>query len=53
MTNITISKAWFEDIKNEVAHAIPFYYTENGREKVEVDVDLAAFDKVSEEKGWC
>ena len=53
MTNITISKAWFEEIKNEVAYENEYYYTENGKDMVEVDVDLAEFDKVSEAKGWC
>ena len=53
MTDIIISREWFEDIKNEVAYANEFYFVENGREKVEVEVDLATFDKVSEEKGWC
>ena len=52
MKTTTITKAWFEDIKNSVEYANPYFYMENGREYVEVDVDEEAFEKVSKEKGW-
>ena len=51
-TSVAISREWFEEIKAEVEHSDEYYYTENGREYVEVDVNEEQFNEVSETKGW-
>ena len=52
MTSITINKNWYNEIKTLVKTTNPYFYTENGVEMVEVDVDETAFDKASKEMGW-
>jgi hypothetical protein len=52
MKSYTIRKEWYEEIKNEVANADPYYYIENGTEYVEVDLDEEEFYRVSKELGW-
>ena len=55
MTTYTIREAWFNEIKNEVPHANPFIYKEEGwhGNMVEVDIlDEGLFIAVSTEKGW-
>ena len=51
-SSVTISKDWFEEIKTKVSYKNTHFFEENGREKVEVDVDIARFDRVSAELGW-
>lgn len=52
MKSYTISRAHYEDIEQLVRMEDPFFYTQNGRELVEVDVDEDNFLMVSEELGW-
>ena len=52
MTNITVNKAWYEEIKERIETVNPYYYTENNREYVEFDTNEEEFNKVSEELGW-
>lgn len=52
MTTITISKAWYEDVCEAIAMADPYFYTEDGVEMVEVDVDESEFNRISEDFGW-
>ena len=52
MTTITISKAWYEDVCEAIAMVDPYFYTEDGVEKVEVDVDESEFNRISEDLGW-
>ena len=52
MTTVTISAKWFEDIKNLVKAENPYFFTEAGMEKVEVDVDEAMFVATSKRLGW-
>ena len=51
-SSVAISKEWFEEIKTKVSYKNAYFYKENGREKVELDVDIARFDRVSAELGW-
>ena len=53
MKNVSITKAWFEEIKNRVKHANAYEVTDGAyKGKIEVDVDIEEFNKVSEELGW-
>ena len=52
MANYTITKTWYEDIEDLVRTEDPFFYMENGREMVEVDVDEEEFLRISEDLGW-
>lgn len=55
MATYTITEQWFNEIKNEVPHANPFTYKEEGwhDNKVELDIlDEDLFIAVSTEKGW-
>lgn len=53
MKNVTISREWFDDIKERVPYSNPYFYTDKFfGERVEVDVNDDAFDKVSAELGW-
>ena len=53
MKNVSITKIWFEDIKNEVKHTNVYEITDGLYQgKIEVDVDIEQFEKVSKEKGW-
>lgn len=52
MISVAISKAWYEDIMDDVMMEDPYFYNENGWEKVEVDVDEEEFNRISEERGW-
>ena len=51
-TTITISKAWYEDVCEAITMVDPYFYTENGVEMVEVDVDESEFNRISEDLGW-
>lgn len=48
MTNYTIRKEWFEDIKYRVKHANEYEYNN----MIEVDVNEKQFIEVSKEMGW-
>lgn len=53
MTCITITAEWFNDVKDFIPYADPYFY--HGKpfgEMVEVDVDEETFINVSKEKGW-
>ena len=52
MISVAISKAWYEDIMDDVMMEDPYFYNENGWEKVEVDVDEEEFNRISKERGW-
>jgi hypothetical protein len=52
MRSVAITKAWFEDIKDRIYYEDPFFYMENGKECLELDVDEEEFNKVSLELGW-
>ena len=54
MTNYTIRRNWYEEIKNIVPMENPYFYTDKVfGEQVEVDVlDEDLFCKVSKELGW-
>lgn len=53
MENVSISKAWFEDIKNKVPHENAYYILEGAyKGEVEVDVDIEKFNEISIQKGW-
>lgn len=52
MTGVAIRVEWFEEIKASVPHADPYFYTEQGINYVEVDVDEQLFEAVSKEMGW-
>lgn len=52
MTSISINKQWFEEVKNSISYNDPYFYTENGREYVEVDVNESQFNEISRELGW-
>jgi hypothetical protein len=52
MKSYTILKAHYEDIEYLVKMEDPFFYTQNEREWVEVDVDEDNFLRISEELGW-
>ena len=52
MMSIIISQAWYEDIEGLVPMDDPYFYNENGWDKVEVDVDEEEFNRVSMELGW-
>ena len=54
MISVAISERWFNEIKDEVSHGEPFYYTCSiyNQSAVEVDVDEETFNRVSKEKGW-
>lgn len=52
MTNVTIRKEWYDDLLGRVLMINPYFYTENGVSKVEVDVFEPHFDMVSKELGW-
>ena len=52
MVTYTFRKEWYNEIKNRVTITNPYFYTENGREYVEADVDEAEFEAVSRELGW-
>ena len=52
MTTITISKAWYEDVCDAITMVDPYFYTEDGVEMVEVDVDESEFNRISEDCGW-
>lgn len=52
MISVAISKAWYEDIEGLVPMNDPYFYSENGWDKVEVDVDEEEFNRVSMENSW-
>lgn len=52
MISVAISKAWYEDIEGLVSMDDPYFYNENGWDKVEVDVDEEEFNRVSVNNGW-
>lgn len=54
MIDVCISKAWFDEVKNNVSYENAFIYGDvaMGREMVEVSVNEEEFNKVSAEKGW-
>jgi hypothetical protein len=52
MTNITISISWYQELVGLVPMMNPYFYTEDGTSKVEVDVHEPTFNKVSKELGW-
>ena len=56
MKSYTINKKWYEEIKDKVTTANPYFYTEEygstSREMVEVDVNEEEFEAVSKELGW-
>ena len=53
MTNITINQNWYNEIKDRVPTANPYFYTDPVCGKmVEVDVDEPIFERVSCELGW-
>lgn len=52
MTNFTVSKEWFEEIKGLIKVEDPYFYTEYNTEKVEFDTNEEEFYRVSKELGW-
>lgn len=53
MTNVTMNQKWYNEIKNCVPTADPYFYTDPVfGEMVEVDVDEPTFERVSRELGW-
>lgn len=52
MTSIIISEAWYNEIKDLVETKDPYFFEEDGRKKVELDVNEVEFDRVSEQLGW-
>lgn len=52
MKRVAMCREWFEEIKSEVAHEDVYFYTMEGREFVEVDVDYDKFVSVSTAYGW-
>lgn len=53
MSNVSISKQWYEEIKSEVKNANAYEITEGTyKGQIEVDVEIEAFERVSKEKGW-
>ena len=52
MISVTIREEWFYEIKASVPHADPYFYTENGINYVEVDVDEQLFEAISKDMGW-
>ena len=54
MTSYTIRVEWYDEVKASglVEMVDPYFYEENNREMVEVDVDEEQFIKVSRELGW-
>ena len=57
MKNVAINRNWYNEIKDRVTTANPYFYTEEygsytNREMVEVDVNEEEFEKVSAELGW-
>lgn len=52
MTSITVTKRWYDEIKDRVETVDPYFYVECGTEKVEFDVNEEEFDRVSKELGW-
>ena len=53
MMNVTINQNWYDEIKDLVPTADPYFYTDSVfGEMVEVDVDKQTFERVSRELGW-
>lgn len=52
MVSVAISREWYNEIKDCVKTENPYFYTENNRNYVEVDVELKPFNKISLELGW-
>ena len=53
MENYAISVEWYNEIKDRVTTADPYFYFESdGREYVEVFVNVEEFEQVSRELGW-
>ena len=54
MVSCSISRKWYEEIKDLVKTENPFFFQDKiyGREAVEVDVDEEAFIRVSKKLGW-
>lgn len=52
MKNFTTIREWFEEIKNLINCANPYFYDRDGREYVEFDADEKEFVRVSTELGW-
>lgn len=52
MTSVTIRKEWYDELLGRVLMVNPYFYVENGVNKVEVDVFEPHFDMVSKELGW-
>lgn len=53
MKAIVITKAWYNDIKDYVKTANPYFFNEMPYgDMVEIDVDENEFNKVSAKKGW-
>lgn len=54
MTNYSINKNWYNEIKGIVPMANPYFITDGYyADQVEVDVlDVELFNKVSTELGW-
>ena len=56
MKSYAMRKEYYEAIKDRVATANPYFYTETWgseeREMVEVDVNEEEFEAISKEMGW-
>jgi hypothetical protein len=53
MECVSISKKWFDEIKDEVKHENAYEVTEGPyKGQVEVDVEIESFERVSKEQGW-
>lgn len=52
MTTICINTEWYNDIKNYIKTEDPYFFNENGWDKVEVDVNEEEFNRVSIARGW-
>ena len=52
MVTYTFRKEWYNEIKDRVTIANPYFYVENGKEYVEADVNEKEFEEVSRELGW-
>ena len=52
MTNVTIPKTWYEEIKGKVKMENEYFYQSVMGIDVEVDVEEETFNRISTELGW-
>ena len=52
MASYIISELWYNEIKDLIEVKDPYFFEEDGRKKVELDVNEEEFNRVSIELGW-